>query len=545
MAPEAKVGALFLLAVLLIGGIVIFLGQYTVGIGQYPLVAHFVDVKGLAAGTEVRLAGVKIGKVTAVRLQQYKDYLDRPVAVHMMIDQQITLYNTDEFIIEQSGVIGDQYLNVHRPDAEQIAKNYGKDYHSRALAPGEQCAGKGVVGFGEVASKTQQLLEKAQQTVEKIQNTFADTYTREQVRTILQNINKATAQTNLIAEQVLYLANVLTKTAETGQPQMTMTLDIISQTAKNLHKSSQQIQGMVTALTNGPIPKQIALTTANIHAASNNIRVTTELVRESVEGPDGTPRIQEMMDSLTGASQNVERLTAQIEELVGDGQITSDLKATLANLRTTSESLKAISGAADEFLLNEDTMNDIETSVHNIRVLSEEGVKVTRAAQSVLQRVDNTMDKLGGVARPFQPSHAAAYWGLEGTEDRSPRADLNLHLRYGDDPLDYWQLGIRDLDKHKTLNLQKSVSLGRRLWGEVGVLGSEIAAGLNYQMTPTLRWQLQAYDPNDTNIDLRGIYQAYPDWYFTFGLADSFDRKQPFVGLRHSTNLTSQTNSEE
>ena len=56
---------------------------------------------------------------------------------------------------------------------------------------------------------------------------------------------------------------------------------------------------------------------------------------------------------------------------------------------------------------------------------------------------------------------------------------------------------------------------------------------------------MQAYDPDDTNIDLRGIYQAYPDWYFTFGLADSFDRKQPFVGLRHSTNLTSQTNSEE
>ncbi len=545
MAPEAKVGALFLLAVLLIGGIVIFLGQYAVGIGQYPLVAHFTDVKGLSAGAEVRLAGVKIGKVTAVRLQRHKDYPNRPVAVHMMIDQQITLYDTDEFIIEQSSFIGEQYLNVHRPDVEQIAEKYGEDYHSRALAPAEHCRGKGVVGIGEVASKTQQLLEQADQTLKQIQNTFADTYTREQVRTILQNINKATVQTNLIAERVLHLATVLTDTAETGRPQVTMTLDIISQTAQELHKSSQQIQGMVTALTKGPIPQQIALTTANIHAASKNIKATTELFRESVEGPEGTPRISELMESLTGASRNIERLTAQLEEVVGDEQITSDLKATLANLRTASESLKAVSGAAEEFLLDEETMENIETSVRNIRVLSEEGVKAARAAQGVLERVDSTMDKLGGVARPFQPPHAAAYWGLEGTEDRGLRADLNLRLRYGDDPLDYWRLGVRDLGDQETLNLQKSVPLGRRLWGEVGLLESEIAAGLNYQMTPELRWQLQAYDPDDTNIDLRGIYRAYPDWYFTFGLADFFDRKQPFVGLGHSTNLASQTDSEE
>jgi len=362
MAPEAKVGALFLLAVLLIGGIVIFLGQYTVGIGQYKLVVHFADVKGLAAGTEA----------------------DRPVAVHMMIDQQVTLYDTDEFIIEQSGVIGDQYLNVHRLDAEQIAEKHGEDYRSRALAPGEQCAGKGVVGFGEVASKTQQLLEQADQTLKQIQNTFADTYTREQIRMILQNINQATAKTNLIAQQVMRLAEVLTETTETGQPQVTMTLDSISQTAQYLHKSSQQIQGMITALTKGPIPQQIALTTANIHAASQNIKATTELVRDSVEGPEGAPRIQAMMASVTSASGNVERLTAQIEELIGDGQITSDLKATLANLRTTSESLKAISGTAQEFLLDEDTMNDIETSIHNIRVPHTGAWKAPRTAAHAL-----------------------------------------------------------------------------------------------------------------------------------------------------------------
>ncbi len=545
MASEAKVGALFLLAVLLIGGIVIFLGQYAVGIGQYKLVAHFADVKGLSAGAEVRLAGVKIGKVTGVRLEQHSDYTGRPVAVHMMIDHQIALYDTDEFIIEQSSVIGEQYLNVRRPDAEQIAEEYGEDYHPRALASAEHCSGKGVVGFGEVASKTQQLLEQADQTLKDIQDTFADTYTREQVRMILQNINKATAKTNLIAERVLHLSEVLTETAETGRPQVTMTLQTISQTAENLQKSSEQIRAMATALTKGPISKQIALTTANIHAASQDIKATTELVRDSVEGPEGAPRIQEMMASLTSASRNVERLTAQLEELVGDGQITSDLKATLANLRTTSESLKAVSGAAEEFLLDEETMENIETSLRNIRVLSEEGVQTARAAQGVLQRVDSTMDKLGGVARPFQPPYATAHWGIEGTEDRGLRADFGLRLRYGDDPLDYWRLGVRDIGDQETLNLQKSVPLGRRFWGEVGLLSSEIAAGLNYQMTPNLRWQLEAYDPDDTNIDLRGIYRVDPDWYFTFGLTDSFDRKQPFVGLRHRTDLTSQTNSEE
>ncbi len=545
MAPEAKVGALFLLAIVLIGGIVIFLGQYAVGIGQYPLVVHFADVKGLSPGAEVRLAGVKIGKVTDVKLQAHKDYPGRPVAVHIMIDQEITLYDTDEFVIEQSGFIGDQYLNVHRPNAEQIAQKYGENHHSRALASAEHRPGKGVVSLGEMASKTQQLLEQADQTLKQIQNTFAGMYTREQIRAILQNINKATAKTNLIAERVLHLAEVLTETAETSQPQVSVILQTISQTAKDLRESSQRIRGMVIALTKGPIPQQVALAAANIRAASSDIKATTALFRKSLEGSGDIPRIQEMMDNVTSASRNVARLTSQLEKLVGDEQIADDLKATLANLRATSKSLKAVSGAAEGFLLDQETMENIETSVRNIRVLSEEGVKTARAAQGVLQRVDNTMDKLGGIARPFQPPYAAAYWSLEGTEDRGLRADLNLRLRYRDDPLDYWRLGIRGLGDRETLNLQKSVPLGQRLWGEVGLLESEIAAGLNYQMTPELCWQLEAYNTDDTNIDLRGIYRIDPDWYLTLGLADSFDKQQPFIGLRHRTNLTLQRNSEE
>ncbi len=545
MVPEAKVGALFLAAVLLITGVVVFLGQYTTGWGQYKLVIHFDDVQGLAPGTEVRLAGVKVGKVERVALEEHEDYPEKPVAVYLMIDTNTNLYDADEFVIQQAGLLGDQHLSIRRLDEEQLSAKYGKDYEPKALGPGGHHTGAGVVGLAKVTEQTQQLLEQANKTLGQIRDTFADVYTRDHVREILLNINNATAKTNLIADRILRLADVLTQTAEQGQPQVAATLATVAETAADLKDVSTQVKRVVKALAEGPLAHQMALTSANIHQASENVRATTEVVREVIAGPEGAPRLEQMLVSIAVAAANVEEATAAVVEIVGDEQIAVDMKATLANLRATSASLKAISTRTEEFMLEEDTLENIRTSLQNIKAMSEEGVEATHSATQVLQRVDKTMDRLGGLARPFRPHKAAAYWDFEATEDVGLRADMNLRLQYGEDPLDFWRFGVRDMGGDETLTLQGSIGLGPRTWGAVGLLKSKVGASLNYQMTPDMRWQLEAYDPDETQFDLRGIYQLAPEWYLTLGMADSFGSKQPFVGLRRWTTLRPAQKDEE
>jgi len=545
MAPEAKVGALFLVAVLLITGVVLFLGQYTSGWGQYELVIHFAEVQGLAPGTEVRLAGVKIGKVVRVELEEHEDYPEKPVAVYVMIRTHTNLYDSDEFVIEQAGFIGDQYLSVRRLTTEQVVKKYGQDYRPKALGPGEHHAGTGLVGLAKVTEQTQQLLAQANETLGQIQETFADAYTRDQIRQILLNVNNATAKANLLAERALHIAAMLSETTQVGRSQITVTLDTVAQAAGDLKATSGQIRGVVRALAEGPLARQMALSAANIHRASDNIRATTETVREVVAGQEDKPGLQEMLDSLAAASENVEKTTAAAAELVGDEQVTTDLKTTLGNLRATSQSLRAISARVEEFVIEEETLGSIQSTLRNVQAMSEEGAEVTATAGEVLDRVDRTMDRLGELAQPLHPYYTDAYWDLEATEDVGLRGDLNLSLQYGQDPLDYWRLGVRDVGDQETLILQKSLRLGPRLWGQAGILKSKVSAGLNYQMTPDLRWQAEAYDPDDTHVDLRGIYRLTPEWHLTLGLADSFDEKKPFVGVRHSLNIRSEQKDKE
>ncbi len=502
----------------------------------------FVEISPMEDGGETIVVRAKVVRVA---LEDHRDHADKPVAVYVMIDARTNIYDTDEFIIEQAGFIGDLYLNVRHLNPEEIVAKYGEPRTPQAVGAHAHLGGAGVVGLTEVTTKTQRLLEQAGETLEQIRQTFADKYTRDQIHEILLNINQATAKTNLIAERVLHLAGVLAQTAESGQPKIADTLDAVGQTAADLKATSAQIRQVVRLLAESTLPQQMALSVANIHHASENIRVTTEVVRDAVAGPEGTPRLAETMDNMAATSRNLERATADIAELVGEGEITADMKATLANLRAASQSLKAITARTEQFLIEEETLDDIEASLKNIRAMSEKGVRATEKAGQVLDRVDRTMDRLGSVARPFTPYRTAAYWDLEATEDVGLRGDFNLRLQYGEDPLDFWRFGIRDVGDKEKLTLQKSLRLGPQTWGQAGILKSKVGVGLSYQMTPDWTWQLEAYDPDNTQFDLRGIYQLGPEWYLTVGLADSFDQGQPFVGLRRWIKMKSGEKDEE
>ncbi|MFP4328534.1 MAG: MlaD family protein, partial [Paracoccaceae bacterium] len=67
-ATEVLVGGAVLAAAV---GFVIYAGQVT-GMGRdssgYPLTASFRSVEGVTVGTDVRLAGVKVGSVTELEL---------------------------------------------------------------------------------------------------------------------------------------------------------------------------------------------------------------------------------------------------------------------------------------------------------------------------------------------------------------------------------------------------------------------------------------------------------------------------------------------
>lgn len=127
---EVKVGILILTATALLAGFILVMG----GISFEPKYSMFVDFDnpgGLQTGAPVKIAGVKIGKVTEI---QYRGGAPSPtgtrqtlVRLKVQVEKkyQPGIHDNAIFYVTSASVLGEQYLAVDpgSPDREVLAEN--------------------------------------------------------------------------------------------------------------------------------------------------------------------------------------------------------------------------------------------------------------------------------------------------------------------------------------------------------------------------------------------------------------------------------------
>ncbi len=76
--------------------------------GTYDLTASFRAVDGITVGTDVRLAGVKVGTITSLALNPQTFYADATVAV----DDAIALPDDSAILVSSEGLLGGNYIEI-------------------------------------------------------------------------------------------------------------------------------------------------------------------------------------------------------------------------------------------------------------------------------------------------------------------------------------------------------------------------------------------------------------------------------------------------
>ncbi|MES2667702.1 MAG: outer membrane lipid asymmetry maintenance protein MlaD [Pseudomonadota bacterium] len=76
--------------------------------GTYPLTASFRSVEGISVGSDVRLAGVKVGSITSLKLNPETYFADAEVAVK----DGILLPTDSAILISQEGLLGGTYIEL-------------------------------------------------------------------------------------------------------------------------------------------------------------------------------------------------------------------------------------------------------------------------------------------------------------------------------------------------------------------------------------------------------------------------------------------------
>jgi phospholipid/cholesterol/gamma-HCH transport system substrate-binding protein len=107
-AAETAIGAV---VVLTAAGFLLYAGQsagFRGEAGAYPLMASFRSVEGVAVGTDVRLAGIKVGTVTDLGL----DLQDYQAQVTFTVEDGLEIPEDSSVIVAQEGLLGGTYLEI-------------------------------------------------------------------------------------------------------------------------------------------------------------------------------------------------------------------------------------------------------------------------------------------------------------------------------------------------------------------------------------------------------------------------------------------------
>jgi len=136
---EVAVGLFLVVGVLCFAYLSVRIGDLRpFGDDAYTLTARFNSISGLKEGASIEIAGVKIGRVNRIRLDQ-KEY---EAVVEMAIDRGVKLQDDSIASIRTAGVIGDKYVHVSPGGSDEYLEAGGEIFETESAISLEELVSK-------------------------------------------------------------------------------------------------------------------------------------------------------------------------------------------------------------------------------------------------------------------------------------------------------------------------------------------------------------------------------------------------------------------
>lgn len=104
---ETAVGIFIIIGLSCMGYLAVKLGDvHLFGSDQYVVKARFNNIAGLKEGSTVEIAGVQVGKVSKISLDDYQAF------VELLINPGIKIQEDAIASIRTQGIIGDKYIKI-------------------------------------------------------------------------------------------------------------------------------------------------------------------------------------------------------------------------------------------------------------------------------------------------------------------------------------------------------------------------------------------------------------------------------------------------
>jgi len=289
---EWKVG-LFVIIGLVLGAALII--QFNKSAGPltptYRLKLKAKDVSGVIPGSVVLMAGVRIGYVEDIQLNS----MEGDVFIIAKLLKKYEIRKDSQFLIRQSGFLGDQYIGVFQGKSKEI------------YTDGQEAVCEEPFDLGEVARSTGGLIKKVDTMVLQLSNAVARVDTTLLAGETLTNLSQTVANFRGVSERTLGALTKLETLIDTNSPAFTASISNVQTFSLELNSIVKEVHEVI---------------------AENRTRLSGSL--SNIE--TATVKLDKMMDDVNAGK-------GLAGKLVKDEQLAADLSLIMSNLTVLSSNI--------------------------------------------------------------------------------------------------------------------------------------------------------------------------------------------------------------
>jgi ABC-type transporter Mla subunit MlaD len=292
---ESKVGLFVFIGLALLAVLIV---QFSKGTslfrGTYALKLHATNIGGLKQKAGVLLAGVNVGSVQHIHL----DEGGTNVTITLQIYKDYPIYHDARFVIEQSGFLGDQYVSVIPTMNTQPVLTNNADVFCQEPFNLQEVA-RGAAGF----------VQRLDETAKKLDASVTDLRARVLNEQTLASFGTSITNLQLFTEQAVDAVHGINRIIGTNDAQIAIAVSNLVLFSTQLDQLGNSAQDILA--TNG----------ANLTAATKNIQdltVTAQQLAADVQAGKGlagtllqnpqlSTNVQSLAENLSEVSSNLNR----------------------------------------------------------------------------------------------------------------------------------------------------------------------------------------------------------------------------------------------
>ena len=243
-STQAKVGVFILIGLSTVALMVVYFGRMGEGVGKfYNVRVEFANANGLLRGSEVLLAGAKVGRMTS-------EPIIKPdmsgVYVDLRIMDQVKIPVGSDFTIGSSGLLGDKFIQVNL----KKGLNEQKIIEPDAVVKGSDVA-DGIEGMtsgaGDLIAELRTTIGNVNTAVTKINDSILSKDELQKITETIKNLqvtSEKMAEASLKADTLMSQANITVKSSQGA-------VDSVKKAADEFQKTLASVRALVDQVSKG------------------------------------------------------------------------------------------------------------------------------------------------------------------------------------------------------------------------------------------------------------------------------------------------------